>query len=365
MRGLYVANDYKNIPGVDKKVKSQINAFNEQKLNIYRYNLPLNNCIDKIITRLPSNINMKPFKIKTDLENIDYIYIRKPFIDKSFIKELKRIKRIKPNLKIIMELPTYPYDKEITANIGNIFILLKEKIWRKKLYKYIDRIATYSQDDSIFNIKTLKISNGIDTKDIKVKKNKTKKEINIIAVASFSRWHGYDRFIEGMGKYYESYNGEPIYLHLVGDGQELEIYKGLVKKYNLGDKVIFHGRQTGDNLDQIYDNCDIALDAMGRHRSGVFYNSSLKGKEYAAKGIPSISGVETELDYAKGFKYYFRVPADESYIDICEVIKFYNEIYKNDESYLEVINEIREYAEQNFDIRHCLEPIITYFREYK
>lgn len=42
---------------------------------------------------------------------------------------------------------------------------------------------------------------------------------------------------------------------------------------------------------------------MGRHRSGVSFNSSLKGKEYCAKGLIIVSGVKTELDLDGEFLY--------------------------------------------------------------
>jgi hypothetical protein len=51
------------------------------------------------------------------------------------------------------------------------------------------------------------------------------------------------------------------------------------------------------SLNDIYNISDIAIDSLGRHRSNVMYNSTLKGKEYCAKGLPIVSGVKTEFDY--------------------------------------------------------------------
>ena len=77
----------------------------------------------------------------------------------------------------------------------------------------------------------------------------------------------------------------------------------------------------------LYDKADIALDCMGRHRVGVYYNSSLKGKEYCAYGVPIISGVETELDQRKEFQYYLRVPADDTILDMDDIVNYYHKCY--------------------------------------
>lgn len=366
MKGLYIAGDYKHIPGVEKKVQSQIESFNKGGFNIKRYNMERDNLVNKVIMRLPFESNKPSMKIDK-INQIDYLYIRKPFINKGFIKELKRIKSIKKELKIMIEIPTYPYDQEIVNKKSNMFILIKEKKWRKELYSYVDRIITYSKDEKIFGIKTLRISNGINIDSIKPRipvKFTNNREINIIAVASFSEWHGYDRFIEGLANYYKKDYLYSIVLHLVGDGKEVERYKQLVEKYKLAEKVIFYGKQVGEDLDKVYDKCDIALDAMGRHRSGVFYNSSLKGKEYAAKGIPSVSGVETEFDYVEEFKYYLRVPADESPINMDTIIKFYCDIYMNGEERDYIVDKIRTFAEENFDMKDCLKPVMDYIKYY-
>ena len=76
---------------------------------------------------------------------------------------------------------------------------------RKNLVKYIDRIVTYSNDDYVFNIKTIKTKNGIifeDYETVKESPEKNKNAINLIAVAGFSFWHGYDRLLRGIGDYY-------------------------------------------------------------------------------------------------------------------------------------------------------------------
>lgn len=350
-----------NFIGVKKKVDAQIYGFekNNMDVKIVDVSIKNNSFKNKVIRKLPFTSIYGEWEVLKKIEPCECIYIRYIGSDYGFLKNLKSIKSRNKNTKIIIEIPTYPYEEEISKNLLNIPNRLKDRLNRKKLYKYVDRIVTYSDDEYIFKIKTINISNGVDISSVKRKQAIKNEGINVIAVASFSSWHGYDRFIKGLGEYYKNGGTEVINLHLVGDGDEIENYKKLIEEYDLNERVILYGRKSGIELDEIYDKCDIALDAMGRHRSGIFYNSSLKGKEYMAKGMPIVSGVKTELDKYKDFKYYKRVSADESNIDIKDIINFHENIYKNNDREL-IIKEIRDLCTELFDINKCLKPIIDY-----
>lgn len=155
----------------------------------------------------------------------DFVYIRRISPNcKSVIELLYLLKISNPNCKLVYEIPTYPYDFE-HKSFGARLLLAVDKIYRKKLCKYVDRIATLTDDKEIFGCKTLKITNGVDCKSISVckKDNFSQTKINLIAVAQFSFWHGYERVIEGL----YNYGKNNVVLHLVGNGSELEKYKKL------------------------------------------------------------------------------------------------------------------------------------------
>lgn len=125
----------------------------------------------------------------------------------------------------------------------------------------------------------------------------------MIAVSSLYYWHGYDRTIEGLKNYYEGTHSKEVNLYIVGTGPEFVKYEKLIKEYDLENHVFLTGYKSGSALDELYAKCIIGLDSMGRHRSGVSFNSSLKGKEYCAKGLIIVSGVKTELDLDGEFLY--------------------------------------------------------------
>ena len=298
----------RNSIGVYKKIEIQKSVFKKFNISTKYIDISSNKgkLAEKICIRLPFFGVPGSWKKVMEVNNIDVVYIRYMIANYQMIKSLKKIKKNNPKVKILIEIPTYPYENERLNKLASKPLLWKDKFNRKKLVKYVNRIVTYSNDKYIFGIPTINISNGVDLNKVKQREtNCNNDEINIIAVALFAKWHGYDRAIEGLKN---SYNGKSglkkiVRLHLVGNGEEIKRYKEMVSSYNLSDYVKFYGRLDGELLDEIYNKCDIGLDAMGRHRSGVYYNSSIKGKEYIGKGLPVISGVATELDFDTNFKY--------------------------------------------------------------
>jgi len=373
-RGLFVAfefdvNNQNESNGILKKIRSQIQTFenNNYEIDFYNPYINKNHKTRRILRRLPFYYLNKWNFDYSNILKYEFIYIRKAwFMDGDLIKFLNNVKSISKNIKIILEVPTYPYDNE--GKMWHMIpLLVKDKYWRTRLSKYVDCIVTYSDDDQIFGIKTIKIPNAVDVKKIEQRNivgSVLRDSINLVACSSLYYWHGYDRVIEGMKSYYRTkHESEPcVYFHIVGSGEEEEKYKMMVKKYDLEDYVFLYGNLYGADLDNVYNKCDIGLDSMGRHRSGVLYNSSLKGKEYCAKGLPIVSGVKTELDKDKDFKFYYRVPANDEEINIKDIVNFYYEIYR-DKDATEVRDEIRNYALNHFDFAVAMKPIFDYLQK--
>lgn len=372
MRGIYIISldMHDESSGVVKKVNNQIKCMRNHGIDVKLMdgsmvkNNRLLNKIFILLPRIPNKYSImnriyKKVVTEVNLKDIDFIYIRKGLIDLEQIRLISKVKEENPKIIILMEVPTFPYDQEYSG-IKRLTVLNKDRIARDKLSTLVDRIVTYSDDRHIFGIPTIRISNGVSYDNITPRKVKKTNEIHIIAVALFAHWHGYDRFIEGMKEYYSKPYKRKIILHLVGDGPELSSYKKLVKKYKLNKYVVFHGKLFGAKLDEIYNQCDIALDALARHRSNVFFNSSLKGKEYCAKGIPIISGVKTELDNFRDFPYYLRVSSDDTPINMRKVLEFYDNIYKNGVSKEYITDSIIKLTKSKFDISNVFMPVINY-----
>ncbi|OJF94676.1 glycosyltransferase [Alkalibacterium sp. 20] len=171
---------------------------------------------------------------KKIIKNCDIIYTRYASSDFQFVKFLKNVKRINPKIIILIEIPTYPYDFKISNTIGRLPIKTKDRLNRKRIHSYVDYVLTYSKDEKIFKINTLELSNFVNTELTlpKMPSKNTDTVINIIAVANFNYWHGYDRFLVGLYEYYKNNSDEKrkIVFHLIGDGEELIEMQKLCKE---------------------------------------------------------------------------------------------------------------------------------------
>ncbi len=267
---------------------------------------------------------------------IRYSHFANPFFN-WFLKRLKQ-----KGIIILLEIPTFPYDDEyVGAKLSLKIIKYVEGFYRNYFHKYVSRIVTFSNEDEIFKIKTIKIHNGIDLNIVPQKQEtNNEKEIHIIAVAVMNIWHGYDRLIEGVNEYYKEKTEIKVYVHIVGDGQDKESdrYRQLVDTFKLQDYVLFHGFQSGEDLDNLFDLADIGVGPLGFHRVGVNYVTPIKLAEYAARGLPFIYSGNNDLFDIQTF--VFKETPDEIPVDIQEIVDFYDEKRFKPE-------EIRKFAKEH------------------
>jgi len=169
------------------------------------------------------------------------------------------------------------------------------------------------------------IGNGIEVRSVTIRNpiDFAGEELDLLCVASVSRWHGLDRLLKGI----YTYDGNTkVRLHIVGDSKEVEDLKKLATDYKLGDAVIFHGFLCGKPLDDMFNQCHIGVGSLGMHRKGLKMTSELKIREYTARGIPFLYGA-SDPDFPEDFPYLMKVPPDESAIDIKDVISFAKKVY--------------------------------------
>ena len=276
--------------------------------------------------------------IRYTIQNhIDFVYARSFHNANPFTIHLfKKLK--KTGIKSVIEIPTYPYDQEYDGfSRKERFELQIDKLFRKQLAKQANRIITFTNDIKIFGQKTINISNGVDFDSIPLKKQindiKSKKEIHLIGVAEVHYWHGFDRIVSGIGEYYKkTQNPYQIYFHIVGGVCDGDMYgyskspgiKTLAKQYNIEQYIILYGQLFGDKLDLLFEKAEFAIGSLARHRSGITTIKTLKNREYAARGIPFIFS-ENDEDF-NNKPYIIKAPADESPINIQEIIDFLKKI---------------------------------------
>lgn len=290
----------------------------------------------------------------------DYCYIRYDYSDPLFIRLLNVLSKACGT--IVIELPTFPYEDEFPSSLFGKTKLAIDKAFRGGMNKYVSRFVTfYEHGDSFVGVPILVVPNGYDYSQVQIAEVSIGDDVHIAAVSSMRVWHGYERFIEGMDLYYSSGGSRNVYLHLIGDGPEKAKYEALVEQKDLTERVTFEGALSGDELDQALMKCGLGIDSLGRHRSGIAVLSSLKSREYAARGIPFINGCELDI---VGFDcpYVLFVPADETPVDISSVVAFYDGLYRGRER-TDVAQGMRDLFEPLSDMRVTMEPLVRYLRE--
>lgn len=328
--------------GITRKVYSEIDAFrkkgyrvfysgylvdgvaifdNENNIMVKKF-YPTNISLVNHAIRRTMLINLCIKFLKRGEEKYAFSYVRYHFFDRKYIQLLARLKE--KSARLIIEAHSTPkFAKGISAMT---YIAWKDKKWSRKAKKYVDLVASMSDEEKLWGIHTVKISNGINVKDIRPHHYIGKeKEINLIAVSFESPVHGYDRVLRGIYNYYQKGGKRKIIFHIVGT--TLPSTDRLIKKLNLENYCIKYGPQKGEELDHIYDKANLAVGCLANHRIGSFYGSALKTKEYIAKGIPFIYGWKENI--LENFKYAKCYELCEEAINIEDVIKFYDSLPKN------------------------------------
>ncbi len=304
--------------------------------HIYLNNKPIHSIVG---SNIGTNFKWNYFNYlnKISAKNYDVCIFRYGLTSLSFLKILKRFRKDNYKIRLLIDMPTYPYHMEHVGVTGKLKIVI-DKLLSKNLTKYVDYVLHSGIEKSIFRIPTIRVSNGISSANLKVRSNKEVKEYRMIAVGKWRDWHGLDRLIKGMSVYRDRLE---LRLDIVGDGLELENLKQLVNKHDLQDFVFFHGICVGEKLDRLFDQVDIGVGTLGLFRKGVKVDSSLKNREYVARGLPVILSSE-DADIKSDLAFVCKVPEDDSPIDVRLIEDFLKHLDVSD-----TIKETRTFAENH------------------
>lgn len=245
--------------------------------------------------------------------------------------------------RFIYEYPTYPVKKEPQKGLFRSSVMLYASLWTKLVEQQAEAFVLIGEDagGTLNGCPAVNISNGISLDLIEKRQPKTDPDtIHILALASMSYWHGYDRLIRSLGEYT---GDRDIRIHMVGgnDGGAVPEWKALTAQLGLQDKVLFHGQKSGGELTEIFDLCDIGVNSLGMYRKGFSVTSELKTREYAARGLPFVCSVEDPaLQYARE-PMWLQVSNDDSIPDMREIVDFALRM-RADET---VVDKLRTYAQ--------------------
>ena len=210
----------------------------------------------------------------------------------------------------------------------NVIPWLQEKIYGslangavKKIVAVTGEIAAYEKQRAMLGRpQTFVIGNGIQTDEFLLATPPPfdGAELNLLMLiggTTETDWHGVDLILESI----EKYKGNcKIKLWIAGS-----LSKDLVNNKN----IKYLGYCNREQLDKISDHIHVAVGSFASMRKGLVEGSSLKMREYAARGIPAIIGQkDVDLTYFFNNKLMFQFPPMAS-PEMKLIVQFTKDIY--------------------------------------
>ncbi len=287
------------------------------------------------------------------LKGYDFYIFRYGLATRSFIKCLKRTKTNNKAAPIYIDMPTYPYAREWIGLKGRVVMML-DKIGSSHLRKYVSRVIHSGMESMIHGIPTTRITNGVDTQRLKLRHINDDEGLRLLALGKWRSWHGLDRLIKGMARVKD--HGLEITLDIIGDGEVVPALRRLVQSTGTQDVVKFHGIQKGSALDDLFDRADLGVGTLGLHRKDVMLDSSLKHREYIARGLPFIlAGSDVDITDHLGFT--ISVPQDDTALDLLSIIERYQSV-----DIASQMIEMRKYAKQHLSWQSKMKTLLDELR---
>lgn len=218
------------------------------------------------------------------------------------------------------------------------------------------RIVQYAPEGWWFQLgnrgRTVEIGNGIDVAATEPRRHRPAwpaSRLNLVAVATVARWHGYDRLLQAVREFHDRPSRRwDIHVTIAGDGPSLPMLRERAGALGLHDQVTFAGIVTAGALRALYESAHVAVSSLGLHRIGLTHASVLKAREYCAIGIPFIAS-GSDPDFPVDVPFRLAIAADESTADLVRIFENFDALYTRFDDTAQ-----RRYAADRLDWRHKL-----------
>lgn len=277
---------------------------------------------------------------------VDVLYLR---YMPTFPGALKTMKHLKRNGgKLAVEYPTYPAVQETDR------FFMRRQVFRyagrvmTKINPMVDLYVMIGEDcNGEFNGRpAINIVNGVNVENLPLHAPRTDaRDIRLLALASMSGWHGYDRIIKSLAAYHGSADVRIAFVGGDGDGS-LAKWKLLTNELGLQKRITFHGPCYGDELEAIIAQSDLGVGSLGLFRFGLRQGITLKTREFIARGLPFVNAV-FDPALPEEIRCFLQVPDSEMPIDMAEIVSFAKRVKAD----LPLPGAMRAYAEHNLGWR--------------
>ena len=263
----------------------------------------------------------------------------------------------KTGARLILEHPTYPVENgRVTSWLRRPVFWYNDRVFAR-LEKLLDLYVLIGNPggESLHGIPAMNVVNGVDVERLPLHQPLKEGPVSLLALASMSRWQGYDRLIHSLA----AYDGtEKVVVHMVGgegDGSLAE-WRQLAQDLGVQDRVIFHGEVFGERLNALAAACDLGVGGLALHRKQQFKSMTLKLREYMARGLPFLYAVE-DPSVPREPRFCLQLPNDDSPIDMTEIVRFALRTRLDDEAPRLMRKHAREHMSWQGVMKSILEKV--------
>ena len=313
--------------GVIRKLKEQAPVFNALGVVMVVFNDELDGLYDDIhfvkfddyvpsfVLKIFRSIYIRTFKYKL-LEsfllgrNVSRLIVRYSYSDFSIFSLVRKFSGVVIFEHHTKELEELECNNKFRGFLWGQFIM--EKYAPRLISRHLKGCIAVTEDILIYQVsrfgldpnKSHVFPNGVKRSVfVENRKKKIDDVFEIVFGASrFSHWHGLDLLIESANQYKGAHT---IHLNIFGDTCEQSIKNSLESLDNHRVKLFVHGTISRDEIFKLYERCHLGVDSLGLNRLGMTSGSTLKSKEYIARGLPFIYNTpDQSLFWANDILFY-------------------------------------------------------------
>lgn len=380
---------------VQTKVMNQISALNEIGVKckgVFFTNEDVSNSentniefvkVDKVTNAWFRSVRQKAIYHQAILQyfkdqtHFDFIYCRYPGASRNLFK-WTRSNRSKVFFEHVtaelFEIKLNSKDHPLRLKLSNLLSRIEfyylpafqEMYYGKKIRKNAlfgicnsSNIAEY--ENKVGGSSYIQIINGdsVNTQAFNLKKgfpdDEEFKMVFLKGASTNADFNGLDRVFEGLANYKGNAKIK-FYLY----GKNLQNEKLMIDRLKINDKVITGEYIDKTEIDRLVEEMNLGISALAVHRKGLKETTTIKSREYFARGLPFIYGHrDPDLSDRSELKNMcLELAGNDQPIDFEEVIKWYDQIDKAN-----VSEQMRDFAMKNLDYKVKLKRIVNKLEE--
>lgn len=309
----------------------------------------------------------------------DFIYCRYPGAGK-YIALWTRLKGCKVFFEHLTseghEIDIYARENPLKWNLSSIlshiefrFLPLYQE-WRygKSIRKHAQfgiansqNIADYENTITGTNYVRLIGGDAVNAQSFPVRKFKPEpgrlKMIFLKGAVTHADFNGLDRLFMGMA----TYKGNTK-LHLRLYGRNLESEKRQIQEYGIQEMVELNDFIDKERIDEIMNSVDLGVGALGVHRKGLKSTTTIKAREYFARGLPFFFG-HNDPDFSSSsaaMNFCLEYEANDEPIDIEQLIQWYSNL----EDQQNLPEKMHQFAVENLDYTIKMKRLLEFLKTF-